>query len=914
MVFTSPGPPPHTMTVPPASPPTILDVDLAAPPRDLVGLGDAEAIRLLLRWRGAPLGYVAATVRRGRTESSAIAAAEDADIALRLIGAAARDALRRPLPPDRPIPDVGDLLASPPPAPNAESAPPLITVAVCTRDRPDDITRCLAALAALDYPAYEVLVVDNAPSDDATRTAVAAFPGVRYACEPRPGLDWARNRAVAEARGEIIAFADDDVQPDADWLRVMADVFAESPTIAAVTGLVVPASLATEAERLFEAYGGFGRGWVRAWYERDPLDPPGTIFHHGAGRFGTGANMAFRRWVFERIGLFDPALDVGTASDGGGDLEMYFRVLQEGLVLVYEPRAVIRHQHRTTVAGLRRQLRSWGTGLNAYMLCAEERYPAERPAFAKLRRWWWTEYAARRLAKRALGRGGLAPTLITEEIRGAVGSTRKYRAAVERARALAADVRYGPPPGAGVFPAAPRGEPGAAPPANPGLAVAVRTVELTEPIAAIEPVDGYGAVRVFFCIDDRPVGVETFPLRGKAIEAVRVRDAAAEALARNIAQQEGANLVAAVRPWVQYGSAAHASRRPAAPPVPGTVSVIVATYDRPDDLRACLQSLVAQRVERPVEIIVVDNNPASGRTAPVVAEFPGVVRCDERRAGLSYARNAGVRRATGDFLMMTDDDVVTPPRWIERAIAPFADPAVMGVTGNVLPLRLDTPAQRAFERYGGLGRGFVRRSFGREWLAEHRGPAPTWDIGATANATFRAAMFADPAFGLLDEALGAGTPTGVGEDTDLFYRVLRAGWQVVYEPSAYVWHKHRRDWGALRNQLYNYSRGHVAYHLTVWQRYGDRRGLRHFAVALPAWHLRNLAKVLVGRRDFPASLTLLELGGNLAGPWGLYQSRRRTRRLATPTDPQAIPARGAPARDAGTDDRGAGEDAVASGA
>ena len=68
--------------------------------------------------------------------------------------------------------------------------------------------------------------------------------------------------------------------------------------------------------------------------------------HGGAGMFGTGANMAYRRSLFDKIGYFDPALDVGTATNGGGDLEMFFRVLKEGYVLVYEPRAVVRHRHR----------------------------------------------------------------------------------------------------------------------------------------------------------------------------------------------------------------------------------------------------------------------------------------------------------------------------------------------------------------------------------------------------------------------------------------------------------------------------------------------------------------------------------------------------------------------------------------
>src|SRR5882724_13388305 len=87
----------------------------------------------------------------------------------------------------------------------APGSPLAVTVAVCTRDRPEDLARCLDALAALRYPGLELLVVDNAPATRDAHGVVAARPGVRYAVEPRPGLGWARNRALAEATGEILA-------------------------------------------------------------------------------------------------------------------------------------------------------------------------------------------------------------------------------------------------------------------------------------------------------------------------------------------------------------------------------------------------------------------------------------------------------------------------------------------------------------------------------------------------------------------------------------------------------------------------------------------------------------------------------------------------------------------------------------
>lgn len=325
------------------------------------------------------------------------------------------------------------------------------------------------------------------------------------------------------------------------------------------------------------------------------------------------------------------------------------------------------------------------------------------------------------------------------------------------------------------------------------------------------------------------------------------------------------------------------------------VSVVVATCDRPDDLRDCLRSLVAQRTTRPLEIIVVDNRPASGLTAPVVAEFPQVRLLEERRQGLSYARNCGIGTSSGAIIVTTDDDVVAPPDWIERLVAPFARADVMIVTGNTLPMHMDTEAQRLFERYGGLGRGFRGFEVGWEWFGSFRRRAvPTWNLGATANAAFRATLFANPQIGLLDEALGAGTPTGCSEDTYLFYKTLRAGHPIVYEPAAFVWHKHRASMPALRRQLYNYSKGHVAYHLTTLLNHGDLRALAQLAIHLPLWQLRTLLRqsrdLLRGKNDYPLALTLMEIGGNLAGPWALLHSRWRVWRMgrSTPyTAPQA---------------------------
>lgn len=343
----------------------------------------------------------------------------------------------------------GDNLTQPPTlsaeCPRRRADPSLrVTVAVCTRNRADKIGECLDALAALDYPEHllDILIVENAPSNDSTRDLVARYPAMRYVREPRPGLDWARNRAVREARGEIVAYTDDDVSVDPGWVRAIAAAFAEEPQAMCVTGLVLPDEIDTPAQLLFEKYGGFGRGFTRAVYKVDPGERTARLYG-GTGRFGTGANMAFRREFFDREGLFDPALDVGTPTNGGGDLEMFFRVLKSGHALVYEPAAMVRHRHRREYAELRRQLENNGIGFYAYLVRTAQAHPDERAAILRLGVWWLWWWNARRLL-RALVRPRAFPIdLILAECKGSFVGLWRYAAA----RRHAAEVlrRFGSP-------------------------------------------------------------------------------------------------------------------------------------------------------------------------------------------------------------------------------------------------------------------------------------------------------------------------------------------------------------------------------------------------------------------------------------------------------------------------------------
>ena len=409
---------------------------------------------------------------------------------------------------------------------------------------------------------------------------------------------------------------------------------------------------------------------------------------------------------------------------------------------------------------------------------------------------------------------------------------------------------------------------------KPSEAVAIRMVDVRQPLQPLLDVAEYRRTRVFVLDDGELIGSVDVENACGSISAIRLRDAIASRLTHALMKRAVERQLETIEP-----KSLAADIR---------LSVVISTCNRPDDLRRCLAALQRECRSRPVEIVVVDNRPGPASSTPAVAkEFPDVVFVEEPRAGLSYGRNAGFAAATGEILVSIDDDVFVPEGWLDRLVAPFHRPEVAVVTGNVLPLEMETASQRLFEEYGGLGKGFERIDVNDTWFRSLRVAVPTWKLGATANAAFRASVLTEPAIGVLDEALGPGTPTGCGEDTYLFYRILKAGHTIVYEPTAWVWHRHRSEPASLRNQIYNYSKGHVAYHLTTLLRDGDTRALVRIGYSLPKMFAVRAYVRARGWSIYPLSLILLEIAGTLAGPLAFWRSRRRAKRLGPGARPKA---------------------------
>lgn len=281
-------------------------------------------------------------------------------------------------------------------------------------------------------------------------------------------------------------------------------------------------------------------------------------------------------------------------------------------------------------------------------------------------------------------------------------------------------------------------------------------------------------------------------------------------------------------------------------------SVVICTRDRPTQLLECLKSLQTLS-PTPKEILVIDNAPTSTATQNMVQQFPNVHYVLEPKPGLSVARNTGIQNSTGQFIAFTDDDVNVHPQWLTRMHRAFADPETLAVTGLIIPAALETEAQAIFELGQGCLSGEYRpQFFGSAFFATHRRHGvPVWKIGAGANMVFRRTAF--ERLGLFDTRLGAGA-SGCSEDSEFWYRILAAGGNCRYEPTAVVYHHHRQDLDRLHHQMHQYMRGHITALIVQF---------------FKCYHWGNLYRLLF---DLPKHYVGLGLGSVLKGESPKYRT------------------------------------------
>jgi GT2 family glycosyltransferase len=299
---------------------------------------------VLVRRAGHPLGWSAFPVRSDGTVS--------------LDGLSSLADLPPNVPPAR-------LLA---PQIEAES---LLSIVIATCADVESAVGCVEAIQSAASGPYEVIVVENRPPRSTVARALEErFGGddrVRYVEEPRPGLACARNAGLRAARGELVAFTDDDVIVAPAWLPAIRAAFAAAPRVDCVTGLIVPLELDNPTQLLVERFAGYAKGFLPRVYALEEPPPDQPLFPYTAGYFGSGANIAFRTAALRELGGFDPVLGTGTPARGCEDLDVCIRVLNAGSLLAYEPSAIVWHRHPDTRAQLRRRAFDYGASLGAML-------------------------------------------------------------------------------------------------------------------------------------------------------------------------------------------------------------------------------------------------------------------------------------------------------------------------------------------------------------------------------------------------------------------------------------------------------------------------------------------------------------------------------------------------------------------
>jgi glycosyltransferase involved in cell wall biosynthesis len=344
------------------------ELELAGPVSELIVPARPDGhpyrrARLLVRIHGQPIGFVEV-----RPDDGVVGAT----MTLRTIQASLGEAISGHLRADgiepEPLTQSGISAIDAPPCKTAGphgDPDALASVIVCTRDRPTSLRRTLHSLLEGDYRNYEIVVVDNAPEKPATRDVVADLGGiVRYSAEPLPGLSRARNRGVREARGEVLAFIDDDVIADRGWLRNVVLGFTRGANVGCVTGFVPAAELDTPAQAFFDLKVQWAASTERRLYDLAANRVEHPLYPYIPGIFG--AFTAISSSAAERVGSFDPALGAGSPAQGGEDLDYLLRVILAGCAISHEPAALAWHVHRRDEESLRGQVYAYGSGLSAY--------------------------------------------------------------------------------------------------------------------------------------------------------------------------------------------------------------------------------------------------------------------------------------------------------------------------------------------------------------------------------------------------------------------------------------------------------------------------------------------------------------------------------------------------------------------
>ncbi len=215
---------------------------------------------------------------------------------------------------------------------------PSVSVIVCSYNGAKTLAACLESLGRLNYPDYEVVLVDDGSKDETPEIA-QRFPEVRYLRQENHGLSHARNTGATAARGEVLAYTDSDCMADPDWLYYLIGTLV-SGDYAGVGGPNVSPP---------------AQNWVQACVAAAPGGPSHVLLTDTVAEHIPGCNMAWYRWAFENVGGFDTEY-----HKAGDDVDFCWRIMQAGGVIAFSPTAIVWHYRRFTIRAFWKQQEGYG--------------------------------------------------------------------------------------------------------------------------------------------------------------------------------------------------------------------------------------------------------------------------------------------------------------------------------------------------------------------------------------------------------------------------------------------------------------------------------------------------------------------------------------------------------------------------
>lgn len=220
----------------------------------------------------------------------------------------------------------------------ALSRAPFVSVIICSYNGGRTLGACLDSLGKLNYPDYEIVLVDDGSTDD-TRDIAEQFPHVRYIYQENHGLSHARNTGAAAAKGEVFAYTDSDCMADVDWLYYLIGTLVSGDYAGVGGPNVTPPA----------------QNWIQACVAAAPGGPSHVLLTDTIAEHIPGCNMAFYRWAFENIGGFDPEY-----HKAGDDVDFCWRLQQAGCVIAFSPTALVWHHRRFTLRAFLKQQDGYG--------------------------------------------------------------------------------------------------------------------------------------------------------------------------------------------------------------------------------------------------------------------------------------------------------------------------------------------------------------------------------------------------------------------------------------------------------------------------------------------------------------------------------------------------------------------------